>query len=152
MADILTDVQDLIQHLDQILDMAVDQELIQGGEAHLIRLTFPTPWPCHGVLPTIPRPRSGHLAARGCGLHPGGEEQGKSLAAPPAGVHLTWGMVPVRQLTGADEGSRKTIWPARRPLEAAAPSSRSSGFIARRGRHQDPLPGQGFRLRELMIF
>lgn len=37
-------------------------------------------------------------------LHAGGEEQGESRAARPAGIHLPGGLDPVRQFTGTDEG------------------------------------------------
>ena len=41
------------------------------------------------------------------GLHAGGEDQGESRAARPAGIHLAGGLDPVGQLTGADKRGRE---------------------------------------------
>jgi hypothetical protein len=41
------------------------------------------------------------------GLHAGGEDQGESRAARPAGIHLAGRLDPVGQLTGTDERGRE---------------------------------------------
>ena len=58
-----------------------------------------------GLLIGAPPPagRECQLVCNG-GLHEGGEKQGESRAARPAGVHLAGRMNPVGQFTGTDEG------------------------------------------------
>ena len=53
---------------------------------------------------TTPAGRARVLIVCRCGLHAEGEEQGKSRAARPAGIHLAERLDPVRQLTGANKG------------------------------------------------
>ena len=47
------------------------------------------------------------LIVRHGGLHAGGEEQGESRAARPAGIHFAGRLDPVGQLTGTNERGRE---------------------------------------------